>query len=92
MSQEGVKRLQREYKAMSKSFKKQVEDHGRVTDMFVAAPDPDNMFVWYYIIFGFEDEPFKGGYYMGKLVFPKEYPWKPPEIWMVTEQGRFSTH
>ena len=85
MSQEGVKRLQREYKAMSKQYKKQIEEHGRVTDMFVAAPDPDNMFVWYYIIFGFEDAPFKGGYYMGKLIFPNDYPWKPPSIWFVTE-------
>ena len=26
---------------------------------------------------------------MGKLIFPKEYPWKPPEIRMLTETGRF---
>ena len=56
-----------------------------MTDMYVAAPDPDDMFTWYFIIFGFEDEPYKGGYYMGKLIFPSDYPWKPPSIWMVTE-------
>ena len=26
---------------------------------------------------------------MGKLVFPNDYPWKPPAIMMVTETGRF---
>ena len=26
---------------------------------------------------------------MGKLVFPADYPWKPPSIIMLTETGRF---
>ena len=26
---------------------------------------------------------------MGKLIFPPDYPWKPPRIMMVTESGRF---
>jgi len=35
------------------------------------------------------DEPYKGGYYMGTLTFPPEYPWKPPGIRLTTESGRF---
>lgn len=29
---------------------------------------------------------------MGKLVFPTDYPWKPPSIMMVTDTGRFETN
>ena len=29
---------------------------------------------------------------MGKLVFPADYPWKPPAIMMVTETARFQTN
>ena len=32
-----------------------------------------------------------GGYYHGKLVFPKEFPFKPPKIIMITPNGRFKT-
>ena len=27
---------------------------------------------------------------MGKVIFPKQYPMKPPSIMMVTESGRFA--
>jgi len=55
----------------------------------VACPDPDNVFIWYYVVFGLTDCDYENGFYMGKLIFPKEYPWKPPEIRMLTETGRF---
>ena len=29
---------------------------------------------------------------MGKLIFPNDYPWKPPSIMMTTETGRFQTN
>jgi len=29
---------------------------------------------------------------MGKLIFPSDYPWKPPAIIMTTESGRFSVN
>ena len=32
---------------------------------------------------------YKGGYYWGKLVFPQDYPYKPPSILMITPSGRF---
>jgi ubiquitin-protein ligase len=31
-----------------------------------------------------------GGYYHGVLLFPPEYPMKPPGIMMITPNGRFS--
>lgn len=30
-----------------------------------------------------------GGYYHGKLIFPREFPFKPPSIYMITPNGRF---
>jgi ubiquitin-conjugating enzyme E2 J2 len=47
---------------------------------FVACPDDKNMFEWYFCIFGLEECPYEGGFYVGKLTFPKEYPFKPPAI------------
>lgn len=32
---------------------------------------------------------FLGGYYHGKLIFPREFPFKPPSIYMITPNGRF---
>ena len=31
----------------------------------------------------------EGGFYLGRLNFPKEYPHKPPSITMITPSGRF---
>ncbi|KAA3676214.1 ubiquitin-conjugating enzyme E2 J2 [Paragonimus westermani] len=33
---------------------------------------------------------FSGGYYHGKLIFPREYPFRPPSIYMITPNGRFA--
>ncbi|KAI8847221.1 ubiquitin-conjugating enzyme/RWD-like protein [Chytridium lagenaria] len=38
---------------------------------------------------GPEDSPFVDGEYHGKIVFPAEYPFKPPSIQMITPNGRF---
>jgi ubiquitin-conjugating enzyme E2 J2 len=35
------------------------------------------------------ETPYAGGVYWGKLVFPPEYPYKPPSIRMLTPSGRF---
>ena len=89
MSKAGTMRLQKEFKTYAKDFEKQIKEKNQITDNFIAAPDPDNMFEWYFVVFGLGDEPYKGGYYMGKLTFPDNYPWKPPAIRLITESGRF---
>ena len=33
-----------------------------------------------------------GGFYHGKLMFPGDYPFKPPRIMMITPNGRFQTN
>jgi len=54
-----------------------------------AVPDEKNILTWNYIIRGPPDSPFAGGEYHGVLLFPAEYPFKPPGIKMLTPSGRF---
>ncbi|OBZ66496.1 Ubiquitin-conjugating enzyme E2 6 [Grifola frondosa] len=73
------KRLNKEYVAMQKE-----------PPPFVwAVPDEKNILTWNYIIRGPPDSPFAGGEYHGVLLFPSEYPFKPPGIKMLTPSGRF---
>lgn len=54
-----------------------------------AEPLPSNILEWHYVVCGPENTPYEGGYYHGKLVFPREFPFKPPSIYMITPSGRF---
>ncbi|KAF5360074.1 hypothetical protein D9758_007554 [Tetrapyrgos nigripes] len=79
-SKAAQKRLTKEYAAMQKE-----------PPPFVwAVPDERNILNWNYIIRGPPDSPFAGGEYHGLLMFPSEYPFKPPGIKMLTPSGRFS--
>jgi len=55
----------------------------------VAEPLPSNILEWHYVVTGPESSPYEGGLYHGKLVFPAEFPFKPPSIYMITPSGRF---
>jgi len=55
----------------------------------VAEPLHANILQWHYVVKGPENSPYEGGYYHGKLVFPREFPFKPPSIYMITPSGRF---
>ena len=85
-------RLQKEFKTYAKDYEKQIAEKGKIMDNFIAAPDSNNVFEWYFVIFGLDDEAYKGGYFMGKLTFPNDYPWKPPAIRLITESGRFKVN
>lgn len=41
---------------------------------------------------GPENSPYFGGQYHGHLVFPPDYPFKPPSVYMITPNGRFVTN
>ena len=53
-----------------------------------AIPDPGNIFEWHFILYDL-DHPYEQGYYHGKLIFPVEYPTKPPNLIFLTPNGRF---
>ena len=57
----------------------------------IAEPDESNILKWYYAIKGPTETPYQGGVYLGKLVFPSEYPMKAPSVYMLTPSGRFQT-
>lgn len=50
---------------------------------------PSNILEWHYVLIGPSDSPFRGGYYHGSLIFTKDFPFKPPSIYMYTPNGRF---
>lgn len=54
-----------------------------------AHPLPSNILDWHFVVKGPEGTPYEGGFYHGKLVFPSEFPFKPPSIYMITPNGRF---
>jgi ubiquitin-conjugating enzyme E2 J2 len=56
------------------------------------APNDNNILEWHYVIVGPSDSLYSGGYYHGKLLFPKQYPYKPPSIIMLTPSGRFKVN
>ncbi|XP_043288626.1 ubiquitin-conjugating enzyme E2 J2-like [Venturia canescens] len=58
----------------------------------VAEPVPSNILVWHYVVKGPENTPYEGGFYHGKLVFPGEFPFQPPSIFMTTPNGRFKVN
>uniref|UniRef100_A0A915IAB8 Ubiquitin-conjugating enzyme E2 J2 n=1 Tax=Romanomermis culicivorax TaxID=13658 RepID=A0A915IAB8_ROMCU len=57
-----------------------------------AAPNRSNILEWHYVIEGPPDSPYHGGFYHGKLIFPSDYPFKPPSIYILTPNGRFKTN
>ncbi|WKX95834.1 hypothetical protein Q1695_012351 [Nippostrongylus brasiliensis] len=57
-----------------------------------AAPLQENILEWHYIIYGAPNTPYDGGVYHGKLVFPSDFPFKPPSIYMITPSGRFQVN
>jgi len=53
------------------------------------APLENNILELHYVIEGSGGTPYENGIYHGKLIFPNEYPLKPPSVIMLTPSGRF---
>lgn len=76
-----VRRLTKELRALQKDPIK--------TPKITVAPNESNILEMHYVIEGSAKTPYEGGIYHGKVVFPKEYPLKPPSVMMMTPSGRF---
>ncbi|KDO31760.1 hypothetical protein SPRG_03680 [Saprolegnia parasitica CBS 223.65] len=59
------------------------------SDQYFAAPLENNMFDWHFTIRGPRDTAFEGGIFHGRILLPSEYPFKPPNIILLTPNGRF---
>lgn len=77
-----IKRLTQDYRRLKKDPVPYIE----------AVPLESNILEWRYCVKGPEDTPYYGGFYHGKLMFPGDYPFKPPRIMMITPNGRFQTN
>eukprot|EP00746_Dinoflagellata_sp_MGD_P135817 gnl/MRDRNA2_/MRDRNA2_69861_c0_seq1.p1 gnl/MRDRNA2_/MRDRNA2_69861_c0~~gnl/MRDRNA2_/MRDRNA2_69861_c0_seq1.p1 ORF type:complete len:376 (-),score=56.86 gnl/MRDRNA2_/MRDRNA2_69861_c0_seq1:74-1114(-) len=53
------------------------------------AVDEKNILNWSYLLEGPSGTAYEGGWYWGRLRFPKNYPFGPPSILMMTPSGRF---
>ena len=80
MVNQSTKRLQKEFIALAKREE---------MSNFYAVPESENTLVWHFVIFGLIDCPYEGGFYHGRLKFPADYPFRAPEIFMCTPNGRF---
>ncbi|KAK9767374.1 Ubiquitin-conjugating enzyme E2 6 [Basidiobolus ranarum] len=78
-SKAASKRLTKEYMAIQKS----------PIPFITTKPLEENVLEWHYVLTGPPDTPYQGGQYHGKVIFPSEYPFKPPSIRMITPSGRF---
>lgn len=74
-----VKRLMKEFTELQES----------PSPEFIAAPLEDNILEWHFTLRGPPVGGFSGGRYHGRLVFPPEYPFKPPDVFFLTPSGRF---
>jgi ubiquitin-conjugating enzyme E2 J2 len=78
-SKAAQKRLSKEYVSMQKE----------PPPFIWAVPDEKNILTWNFLIRGPPDSPYAEGEYHGVLLFPSDYPFKPPGIKMFTPSGRF---
>ena len=46
-----------------------------------------NILEWHFLFEGPPDTPYTGGWYIAKIKFPADYPFKPPSIFMCTPSG-----
>ena len=75
-----------------KDIEGQIKKKGKLDENFICLPDPKDPYHWYYILFGFEDKAYKGGFYLGEIICPENYPSAAPKINVITPNGRLETN
>ncbi|GAX82494.1 hypothetical protein CEUSTIGMA_g9921.t1 [Chlamydomonas eustigma] len=74
-------RLQKEYKSLLKEPVPHVTAH-----------PTNNLLEWHFVLEGAQGTEYEGGVYHGKIVFPAQYPFKPPSLSLFTPNGRFAVN
>lgn len=59
------------------------------SDQYFARPLEENCFDWHFVIRGPAGTDFEGGRYHGRILLPRDYPMRPPNIMLLTPQGRW---
>eukprot|EP00092_Neocalanus_flemingeri_P042000 GFUD01045750.1.p1 GENE.GFUD01045750.1~~GFUD01045750.1.p1 ORF type:complete len:303 (-),score=105.38 GFUD01045750.1:207-1115(-) len=84
--------MEKKYNTRSPAVKRLMREAAEMnspTSDYFAAPLEDNLFEWHFTVRGPEDTEFQGGVYHGRIIVPAEYPMKPPDIIVLTPNGRF---
>lgn len=58
----------------------------------LAQPLDSNILEWHFAMLGEEDTPYEGGIYHGRLLFPADFPSRPPQLEMITPSARFEVN
>ena len=90
MSTTAMKRLGRELQEIRldehyASTEKEIEEKR----LFTVRPLEDNFLDWHFTIRGPDDTPYSSGIYHGRIEFPTDYPFSPPNFLFLTPNGRF---
>uniref|UniRef100_A0A7S4G8F0 UBC core domain-containing protein n=1 Tax=Eutreptiella gymnastica TaxID=73025 RepID=A0A7S4G8F0_9EUGL len=56
---------------------------------FVAQPLEDNVFEWLFTLRGPDETEYENGFYRGRLILQSNYPFSPPDVELLTPNGRF---
>lgn len=80
ISPQTEKRLHNELKDLKKNK----------TDFIQAIQDETNKLIFYFCLKGDKTSDYNGGYYIGKIILPADYPNNPGDFMMLTPNGRFT--
>ncbi|KAK0520566.1 hypothetical protein OC835_007167 [Tilletia horrida] len=56
---------------------------------YAAQPLESNIFEWHFTLRGPQDTEFEHGLYHGRILLPPEYPFRPPNLMVLTPNGRW---
>ncbi|XP_015519067.1 ubiquitin-conjugating enzyme E2 J1 isoform X1 [Neodiprion pinetum] len=75
-----------------KRLMREAQELHEATEEYCAHPLDDNLFEWHFTVHGPPSTDFEGGVYHGRILLPPEYPMKPPNIILLTPNGRFEVN
>lgn len=73
-----------------KRIEKEQKDNLTPDEYFYTQPIANNMYEWHFTILGSKDTAFDKGIYHGYFALPTSYPMNPPDVYFMTENGRFA--
>ncbi|VDM62135.1 unnamed protein product [Angiostrongylus costaricensis] len=85
----GVKRLMKEALELREPTDMYFAQPLETTIIVIVSILQDNLFEWHFTVRGPLESDFDGGIYHGRILFPPEYPMKPPNLVILTPNGRF---